>query len=352
MANILAFYLPQFHEIPENSAWWGSGFTDWVNVRKAQPLYPFQRQPRVPLQERYYDLSDVKSLEWQADIAKKFGVSGFCMYHYWFKGRKLLEKPAELLLANPDVDANFCFCWANEPWARTWDGRDTDVLMAQSYGGVEEWDEHFEYLLPFFLDARYVKKQGMPVFLIYNVSTIPDVDGMIDRWQFLARERGLGGLHIVECLNGKNTSQSSSSSDALAEFEPNFSMSSAELPFLSRVKRFIRYRLLKKPHLYSYKEIYNKIISRDLSKYSKKVYRGLFVDWDNTPRKGTRGVVYHGSSPSAFEDFSKRVLSKLSDEDLVFVNAWNEWAEGTYLEPDEHYQYGYLEALRNANEKR
>ena len=174
--KIIPFYLPQFHEIPENNKWWGEGFTEWTNVRKAKPLFEGHRQPKIPLDNNYYNLMDDNVKIWQAKIAKEHGIFGFCYYHYWFKnGRKLLEKPAEQMLQNQEIDIPFCFCWANENWSKNWDGGNREVIMEQHYGGKQDWEMHFQYLLPFFRDKRYITVHGKPIFVIYKPEQIIDL---------------------------------------------------------------------------------------------------------------------------------------------------------------------------------
>lgn len=191
--KIITFYLPQFHEIPENNEWWGKGFTEWVNVKKAQPLYEGHEQPRVPLNENYYNLLDPNVQVWQAKIAKEYGVYGFCYYHYWFNGKLLLEKPMENMLKNRDIDIPFCVCWANEPWTRAWVG-ETKVLIPQLYGEKREWKEHFDYLLPFFKDSRYICDDGKPLVVIYRPEVIECLNEMLDYWNELAIQEGFEGL--------------------------------------------------------------------------------------------------------------------------------------------------------------
>lgn len=183
--KIIAFYLPQFHEIPENNEWWGEGFTEWVNVKKAKPLFEGHNQPRVPLDDKYYDLLDDEVKIWQAKIAKENGIYGFCYYHYWFNGRKVLERPMEQMLRNNEVDIPFCVCWANEPWTKAWIGRN-EIILPQFYGEKKEWKEHFDYLLPFFQDKRYIKENGKPLMVIYRAEVITNLNEMLDYWSELA----------------------------------------------------------------------------------------------------------------------------------------------------------------------
>ena len=191
--KIIAFYLPQFHDIPENDEWWGKGFTEWVNVKKAQPLYKGHEQPRIPMNENYYNLLDDNVKIWQANIAKEYGIYGFCYYHYWFGGKLLLEKPMEQMLKNPKVDIPFCISWANEPWTKAW-VNESKVLIPQFYGGKKEWKEHFDYLLPFFKDNRYIKEDNKPLFIIYRAEVIDCLNDMLDYWTELAQQNGFSGM--------------------------------------------------------------------------------------------------------------------------------------------------------------
>ncbi len=194
--KIIAFYLPQFHTIPENDDFWGKGFTEWTNVRNAKPLYEGHHQPVVPLNNHYYDLSDVSTMEWQADIARKYGVYGFCIYHYWIEGRKLLEKPLEQLLEHPEIPMRYCISWANHHWTDSWAGT-KKMLIAQTYGGKEDWDAHFDYFLPFFKDSRYITEDEKPLLLIFNPEDIPNRNAMMDYWQERAKKNGLKGISFA-----------------------------------------------------------------------------------------------------------------------------------------------------------
>ena len=191
--KIIALYLPQYHDIPENDKWWGKGFTEWVNVKKAKPLYEGHYQPHVPLNNNYYNLLDDDVKIWQADLAKKYGVYGFCYYHYWFNGKMLLEQPMEQMLKNEKIDLPFCICWANEPWTRAWVG-ETETLIAQQYGYEKEWKEHFDYLLPFFKDNRYIKEDNKPLFVIYRPEVIGVLKDMLNYWNELAIDNGFSGM--------------------------------------------------------------------------------------------------------------------------------------------------------------
>lgn len=353
--KIIAFYLPQFHAIPENDKWWGKGFTDWTNVRKGFIYAKGQEQPRVPLNNNYYDLTDVSVLSWQADLMKKYNVYGQCIYHYWFGGKLLLEKPAEILLANKDIKMNFCFSWANEPWARTWDGKNKSVLMPQIYGDKSDWKKHFEYLLPFFKDDRYIKENNCPMFVIYKSSSIKDCKAMMEYWIALSKESGFDGIHFVETLRGTGNETRELPYKAKVEFEPartDFQISASELYY-----RRIRRRVIKAINTIFKTSIplntpwtFNKVANRSIKLLSPKgTYGGVFVGWDNTARKGLASTVILPPSKDEFKSYlSKKIdiTNSIYKTDYIFINAWNEWAEGTYLEPDTKHKYDYLEVVK------
>lgn len=354
--KIIALYLPQFHRIPENDAWWGEGFTEWVNVRKARPLFPGHEQPRVPLEDRYYDLSRVETLRWQAHLAQQYGVHGFCFYHYWFRGgKRLLERPAEMLLANPDIPMRYCFSWANEPWSRTWDGRDHQVLMPQEYGDEPEWRQHFDYLLPFFRDERYIREDGKPMFVIYKSQSIPCAERMMQKWIEWAQESGLPGIHFVETLRGEGMDQRNLPFAARMEFEPvrtNYRQPWLVLNYKRVRRRVVQVvnRLLGTSLLLNTVFDYRRVGRRSLALASPEgTYGGLCVGWDNTARRGLASTIV---TPPSREDFRWLLQAKMRQTEeqyhapYVFINAWNEWCEGTYLEPDVHHGYDYLEVIR------
>ncbi|MEG1506409.1 MAG: glycoside hydrolase family 99-like domain-containing protein [Bacilli bacterium] len=339
--KLITFYLPQFHRIKENDEWWGEGFTEWTNVKKSKPLYEGHNQPRVPLDNSYYDLSKKETLEKQAKLAKEYGIYGFCFYHYYFNGRKLLEKPAEILLENKEIDLNYCFSWANEPWTRSWDGKTRDVIMPQSYGGKKEWKEHFEYLLPFFKDKRYIKKENKPLFLIYRTNNIPNCEDMINYWEKLAINNGFNGIYLLETLNSFQKNPILNSSKGVVEFEPMLTMRHYLKPTI-QLKRLLR-KKIGLLDIVNYDDVWSQIIKRD-NDYGKERYLGAFVGWDNTPRKGKKGLIIDNSTPEKFGNYLKIQKNKNNTE-FVFINAWNEWAEGAYLEGDELNSKNYLKQI-------
>lgn len=370
--KIIAFYLPQYHAIPENDGWWGKGFTEWTNVKKARPVMRGQVQPKVPLNNRYYCLLDDSEKKWQADIAKKAGIYGFCYYHYWFDGKLLLEKPAEQMLANKDIDISFCFSWANEPWSRSWKGESKNVIMPQSYGGESDWKKHFEYLLPFFKDKRYIKENGKPVFIIYKPDIMPKCYEMLSYWNKLAIDEGFSGMYFgFQFPSGFRNTENESRFDFAIEFEPLYTRTaSQEFLNISTMKGKVEL-LRKNPSLFihiSISKIKNKYFNRpivyDYSNECEKLTTrcprfnnavpGMYTGWDKTPRNGSRAMIYKGSTPQNFYKYLKKQISRAKEvykTEYLFITAWNEWGEGAYLEPDEQYKYGYLNALKKAVEE-
>lgn len=353
--KVLAFVLPQFHRIPENDKWWGEGFTEWTNVRKARALFPGHYQPRVPADDRYYDLSDPAVQEWQAALAREYGVFGFCYYHYWFSGKRLLEKPLELLLNRGSPSLPFCLAWANEPWTRAWDGGEREVLMPQFYGDQADWTRHFEYLLRAFRDRRYICVDGKPMLLIYRTASIDVCEHMVRLWRQLAERAGLPGLHMVGMLTGFDRDPRAIF-DAFVEFEPMYTIRHS-LSYWMRKREKWRRRLVTALwratgltvaplHSFGYEALWNTIAARELP---PRTYPGAFVDWDNSPRRGfERSLVLRNFDRAAFERGLRTQLSKARSEEagFVFVNAWNEWAEGAYLEPDRARGRFFLETIR------
>lgn len=357
--KVLAFYLPQYHEIEENNRWWGAGFTEWVNVKKATKLFSGHNQPRIPLNKNYYNLLESSTLEWQTKVANEYGIDGFCFYHYWFGGKQLLEKPAELLLDNKEIKINFCFSWANEPWTRSWDGSTRDILMPQTYGDKADWLEHFNYLKPFFEDERYIKHGGKPVFLLYRSASFDKCEEWINYWRELAKNTSFKDMHFVSTLTSFKKDNRKIDFDAHLHFEPMCTFEH-DMGLIHPLKRKVIGRIRKiinqkfKCNFVEQKLSYDKIWSKILDKkFSANTYSGAFVDWDNTPRKSTRGLVIKGGNPDKFKKYFYKLYdeSKKNQVPFLFINAWNEWAEGTYLEPDEKYGFSYLEAIKEVVEK-
>ena len=375
--KIIAFYLPQFHAIPENDEWWGKGFTEWTNVRAAKPLFENHAQPVVPLDNNYYNLLDNNTIKWQIDLAKKYGIYGFCFYHYWFDGHMLLQKPMENMLRDKNINFPYCVCWANENWTNAWKANgNVKTLIQQTYGTKEDWKEHFDYLLPFFKDKNYIQIDNKPFFILYRPEIIPCLNEMLDYWNELAVQNGFDGLtfayqqqsfHILEGRDESRFSYNIEYQPAYARYDlrNNQASKSGQLAFHARnairkiVLRFDErlgmnlnaYLSKNSLHLENYDELCNEIIKRKPD--SEKAIPGMFVGWDNTPRKGKSGTVCLDSSPEKFEKYLRLQIRNAKEnyhKDMLFIFAWNEWAEGGYLEPDEKNGYKYLEAIRNAQE--
>lgn len=361
--KLISFYLPQFHTIPENDAWWGEGFTEWTNVKRGKPFYKNHYQPRIPLNHDYYDLSDSKIMERHMKLAKKYGIQGFCFYHYYFTGKKLLELPLENLLKNKKADLPFCLAWANQSWERTWYKKDASgkMLLKQTYGNEEEWTEHFHYLLPFFKDKRYITCEGMPVFLIYLPQDFPRINKMISLWNRLAKENGIPGIYFTGMNTIYKSNRTITGLNAMVDFEPLRTLrdiSSIKQNLASFKKDIFEKTGIKKcqvlnrilaNNLYSFDEI-NKIILNRKQQNKITTFSGAFPGWDNTARKDESGLIIRGSTPKKFERYLSDLIYKEKEKEFIFINAWNEWSEGAYLEPDERYGYAYLSAVKRATE--
>jgi lipopolysaccharide biosynthesis protein len=356
--KVLAFYLPQYHTFPENDEWWGKGFTEWTNVKKAKPLYPGHYQPEVPLDGNYYDLSDFSNMKAQMETAKKHGLDGFCYYHYWFGGRLLMEKPLEAMRDYNGEKLPYCLCWANEPWTRAWDGNTKSVLMPQNYGGEEEWEKHFRYFLTFFRDPRYIREDNAPVLVIYRCNNIPNCDEMAAYWDRRAREEGFSGIYLIEEVNTFQTEPVLKASKAYLEFEPvyttNHRRNFLEKAFdKTRTTLFNLFTGNKCMHVYSYRTVWKNILRRQGTPMAgKERCPGAFVRWDNTPRRGKNAIFYAGASPKDFGTFLTRQLFRANEAGsrYLFINAWNEWGEGAYMEPDTRFGWAFLNALKRAKD--
>ena len=350
--KIIAFHLPQFHSFPENDEWWGNGFTEWTNVRKAKPLFAGHNQPRIPLNDNYYNMLDYKTRKWQAELAKKYGIDGFCYYHYWFNGKLLMEKPLESLLLEKDIDISFCLCWANEPWTRAWDGKASAVLMPQHYGDEPEWEKHLNYLMQFFKDERYIKIDNAPMYILYRSNSIPRCNEMVKYWEKLCKEQGFSGIHIVEELNGFQNKPVCNDSKAVLEFQPTCA-EKQKGRFRWQIDKLKSWMHTKTKgytsgvYTIDFESVWKRIINMPVPGYAgKKAYLGGFVGWDNSPRKRKAGI-FTGNTPEIFRKYLTLLLkkAKANDSEYIFLNAWNEWGEGAYLEPDTTNKYAYLEAV-------
>lgn len=338
----IAFYLPQFHAIPENDAWWGEGFTEWTNVDRARPFFEGHRQPRVPGTLGRYSLLDRATLARQSELARQHGVDGFCIYYYWFDGHRLLEKPLDMWAADADL-LPYCVSWANESWTRRWDGKEREVLMPQTYPrGFEEG--LFHDLLPHFRNTRYLQVDGRPILLVHRPTLIPDPNSFATRLRTLAATAGLPGLHLVGAETVANLRPAPLGFDAIAEFPPvgANTLRTAQLRPVPGIDKSFRGRLM------SYDRLQARYMRRREPSFVR--YSGVIPGWDNTARRMRNATIYYGESPLAYANWlshARQREKRLRGADgLVFVNAWNEWAEGAYLEPDLHAADAFLRASR------
>jgi glycosyltransferase involved in cell wall biosynthesis len=339
----IAFYLPQFHPIPENDAWWGEGFTEWTNVAKALPQFPGHHQPHLPADLGFYDLRLAETRQAQAELARKHGIHGFCHYHYWFAGKQLLERPFNEVLKSGRPDFPFCLCWANEPWSRRWNGQPEDVLQAQTYS--EEDDRaHIEWLIPALADPRAIEIEGKPVFIVYQGQNLPEPARTVQTWREAVRRAGLRGIYLIAVETGWDAGWDATKVgfDAKLLFQPQFTMLRAT-PSNS---------IPGKPELqvYDYQRAWPVLRNPDTVSYRR--YDCVFPGWDNSPRVGERAVIVQNSTPAAYEEWLRSVVAKTRlqppEHRVLFINAWNEWGEGCHLEPDADHGLAYLEATARA----
>lgn len=351
-AIVLAHYLPQFHSIPENDSWWGEGFTEWTNVKKARPLFFGHAQPVNPGQLGYYDLLNPEVRMQQARLAKNHGITGFAYWHYWFgNGKRLLEKPFHKVLENKKPDLPFCLSWANESWTGIWHGLKNKILMEQKYPGEEDYTNHFNHVLTAFKDKRYIKIENKPLFIVYLPHLLPDAAAFTKLWNRLAKENGFDGMYFIgihyagwehekDGFEGKSV-------HPLHQYVGMFEQSGTRI----RVNKLRNILFGKLKHTYRYKDL--------VRNYDKEWLKAdgcipsLLPNWDNTPRSEKRGWIIQGSSPKLFGEHFTDVLSSIIDNksnphNIVLLKSWNEWAEGNYLEPDSRWGTGYLRAIDEA----
>lgn len=343
--KLIAFHLPQFHECEENNMWWGKGFTEWNNTRQAKPIFYGHNQPREPLNDYYYDLSCKRDILWQMKMAKDYHIYGFCFYHYWFLGKKILNYPIETIRDMKDEKINYCLCWANETWTRTWNGDDT-ILMKQEYGDQNEWELHFQYLLTFFKDDYYIKRDNSPMLLIYRSMNIPKYSEMIQFWERRCIDYGFSGICIIEEMN---SFQNNTFGKTCLQFEPLYTMkygrTEREFKIYKQMSKIFNSLHRSNNLIYSYSMLWKNILRREIP---NGLFLGAFVDWDNTARKGKNGRIVLGTSVRKFEKFLKEQKERAIQNKIeyIFINAWNEWGEGTYLEPDKKNRNKYLEVVK------
>ena len=363
-ARVIAFYLPQFHPIPENDVWWGKGFTEWTNVAKAKPLFPEHHQPKLPADLGFYDLRVPEVREAQAELARASGIEGFCYWHYWFAGERLLERPFEEVLASGKPDFPFCLGWANHTWSGLWSGGDANkIIKEQTYPGREDHRRHFEYLLSAFRDPRYVLVNGKPLLVIYGPLHLPDCRATLDYWRELAQQSGLPGLHIVATLDydERHWDARAHGFDAITvwmldrvetEGHPCLWFAKLKKKLKNQKPRRIYHFVEKKyPGLnlvYDYQEIRNLFICHD--KFDIPHHPIAIPNWDTTARHDRKAIILHNSTPDAFRNHLRDVLSLVksqpAEQRIVFLKSWNEWAEGNYVEPDRRHGHAYLDVIR------
>lgn len=353
----IAFYLPQFHPIPENDAWWGKGFTEWTNTAKAKPLFKEHYQPHVPADLGFYDLRVPEARKAQADMAREYGIEAFCYYHYWFAGARLLERPFNEVLESGQPDFPFCLCWANQTWTGIWHGEPKRVLIEQTYPGIDDHRRHFEYLLRAFLDRRYLRVEGKPVFIVYTPDELPDSKRVTELWRDWAAQAGLPGLFLMAVHNSPDWNPEHAGFDAviISRLPPRRFYMKKWTTWKTPLAKFKHWKadIQNLPTIHQYKYAVEHVITEPVSGIES--YPCVIPNWDNTPRSGANGLVLKGSTPELFRSHLARAIRRVSDlpvdRRFVFVKSWNEWAEGNHLEPDLRYGRRYLEVVREELQK-
>ncbi|MBR4327133.1 MAG: glycoside hydrolase family 99-like domain-containing protein [Bacteroidales bacterium] len=362
--KIIALYLPQFHRIPENDKFWGEGFTDWVTVKKAKPLFEGHNQPRVPLNDNYYDLSQKENVAWQAKLAKEYGIYGFGIYHYWFNNEQnLLTKPAEIIRDNDDIDINYCFIWDNTSWKRSWSnvpGNDwapiaetnnehsgPKILIKYVLGNESDWEKHYQYVRTHFHNRKYIKVDNKPVFCIFNLNS--DILKMSEYWDVLAKKDGFDGMYFIF----KDIKHEIPSKFKRYNYEPHISglwNYSLVQKVLNRLRRVLPISKKNSIKYYDFDKIWNTLLTNAEKCSDDSLFYGAFVGYDDTPRRGVfRGSIVKGGTPEKFQTYFTKLLTlcQRQRKDFVFLSAWNEWGEGMMLEPDTINKYAFLEVIKH-----
>jgi len=349
----LAIHLPQFHPIPENDKWWGRGFTEWRNVTKAKPKFEGHYQPHLPADLGFYDLRLAESRNAQAALAKEYGISGFCYYHYWFNGRQVLETPVKEILESREPDFPFCLCWANENWTRNWDGLFNDVLLEQKYS-PEDDVAHIHFLFKFFRDKRYITVDEKPVFIVYRTELFPDIKQTAEIWKSEAIKAGFKGLYLIRCENFEtDIDPQSIGFDASFNFFPNhYGMPLYVIP--GKIEKLLhKIGIKKSPYLsdliWNYSDVVDKQINNPQTVPYKR-FPGITPMWDNSARRKEKAVILQNSTPKKYGSWLSHIVNTFKpfskEENFVFINAWNEWAEGNHLEPCQKWGRQYLETTK------
>jgi lipopolysaccharide biosynthesis protein len=344
--RVIAFYLPQYHAIPENDAWWGQGFTEWTNVRRARPNFAGHWQPHEPGELGYYDLTDPGVREAQARLARDHGIDAFCYYYYWFGGKRLLERPLLDMASSGRSDFPFCVCWANENWTRRWDGLDREILIAQSYSR-EDSIAFIQSLFPLFRDRRYVTVDRRPLLAVYKIDDIPQIAATVALWRETCRSEGIGEIYLAAVQHRANDDPTKAGFDAAIEFPPIGHSAENLTPRLALSNRRFQ------GHIFRYASIAAHYLAQPRPTFTQ--LRGVTPMWDNTARRQDHAMVLLDPSPELFRVWTERALAdtrqrRRGEERLLFVNAWNEWGEGNHLEPDARNARRYLEAVRAARQ--
>jgi lipopolysaccharide biosynthesis protein len=346
-ARAIALYLPQFHPVPENDEWWGKGFTEWTNTAKAKPMFRGHYQPHIPADLGFYDLRVPETREAQVALARRYGIEGFCYYHYWFAGRRILERPFNEVLHSGTPDFPFCLCWANQTWSGIWHGAPNRVLIEQTYPGRADHEAHFRALLPAFADPRYIRVEGKPVFLIFQPDLLPNTTETLALWRAMAEDAGLDGLHIAGMAFSHDWNPTTHGFDARVA-QPSW-------PIRQRVSRRQPLRWMRRklqiwrglPGLQPHQPFAETQLPNHPT--DDAWYPCLTHAWDNTPRSGRNGVVLVGATPQSFRSVLNTAVQAVEhrplDRRLLFLKSWNEWAEGNHLEPDLRYGAGFLQAV-------
>ena len=349
-ARLIAYYLPQFHPIPENDAWWSKGFTEWTNAAKARPLFKGHYQPHVPADLGFYDLRLPETRAAQAAMAREYGIEAFCYFHYWFSGRRLLERPFNEVLATGEPDFPFCLCWANQSWTSIWHGAADRVLIKQEYPGMEDHRRHFHSLLPAFSDKRYLKVDGKPLFMLYCPRELPDSRRVLDFWRNLAVKEGLPGLFLLAEYHKSDWDPKPHGFDAVVinNLWPwRYEAAGWNRPALKIREKFHRWNGM--PKVLDYETVMDSLVTDPVPGIES--FPCVFPNFDNTPRTGKNGIVLHGSTPELFRRHLRRALDRVKnappEHQVVFVKSWNEWAEGNHLEPDLRFGRSYLDVIRD-----
>lgn len=357
--RLIAMYLPQFHPIPENDLWWGTNFTEWTNVVRATPRFSGHHQPHIPADLGFYDLRLPEVRELQAALAREHGIHGFCYYHYWFNGKRLLERPLSEVLKSGKPDLPFCICWANENWTRRWDGLDRELLIGQSYSPQDDLD-HIRHLLPILADPRYIRVGGKPVLSVYRTGHLPDPLRTAEIWREEALKQGIGELYLCrfEAWDDRQSPDPRSIGfDAAVEFAPDWRRAGGQefAGWKARTLSSLRVlpKALRENRLFDYRLMAQEMLARPAPGYP--LFRGVTPGFDNSARRKSGAMILRHSSPEAYQNWLEGAIAwtranQPSNRQLIFVNAWNEWAEGNHLEPDLRFGHAYLRATAMALE--